>query len=312
MGGAVTITTFTWGDVIDLITSAFDINQSRLAKMMLCDKSKITRIKRGMEIPSHGNEEIFANVFDPAKSENAAISGETLKYCLELLKETIESDFKGIFEAMSDCWGEKEYKKFVLILLRRARQGASSKRGQNEVSLSETPSEKMSKIFEQAVADFNIATYICRLPDYLNGDPYCAENAFDFIDAIKADILGQFVHQQDKDIFKQISEFTTALEAYSCFLGMIRLSVSEKYGSLLKLAGLDCEIIGLIDDERNEIKNKLGDKFSSKESTNAPSDSELEGRLTQLDFIRSILLSHKRLCELFEKICPGKTILVFQ
>ena len=90
MGGAVTITTFTWGDVIDLITSAFDINQSRLAKMMLCDKSKITRIKRGMEIPSHGNEEIFANVFDPAKSENAAISGETLKYCLELLKETIE------------------------------------------------------------------------------------------------------------------------------------------------------------------------------------------------------------------------------
>lgn len=153
--GAATITTFTWGDVIGVITSVFEITQTRLAQMMYCNKAKITKIKEGKETPTLGIEEIFASIFDPANPKSAAKSLGKTEYCLSVLKEIIKSDFKEIFEAMADCWDEKGYKTFVLALLGRARQGAPSKQ-QKGVSLDETPSAQMTKLFEKAVADYNM------------------------------------------------------------------------------------------------------------------------------------------------------------
>ncbi len=299
----------TWGDVIDIITWSFSISQTKLAELMYCDKTAISKIKRGRQSPSFTNDDLFSRIFDPATPNSPSnMWSNKPEACLRHLKEEIEDRFKEVRKDMGDFWNEENYKIFVLTLLNRARNGAPMEKA----SLDETPSEQMGKIFEQAVADYNIATYICKLPDYLNGEPYYAGDTFAFVDAIQTDILSKFVNQQGENIFKKISEFTCVLEAYSGFVGMIRLSISEKYGSLLKITGLNCEIINLIDEERNEIKDDFVEKNSTKGDVNESSLSGVEERLTQLDLVRSILLSHKRLCELFEDICPGKTILVFQ
>ena len=180
-------------------------------------------------------------------------------------------------------------------------------------SLGETAAEQMSKLFEQAVGNYNIATYICKLSDYLIEEPFYAGDIFDFVDFIQTNVLSKYVGQQNEVIFKKISEFNLKLKSYCSFLGMIRLFISEKYGIMLKKAGLNNEIISLIDTDYEEIKNKLDGKISiNGDEINEASVLELEERLTQLDFLRNILLAHKQLCDLFEEICSGKTILVFQ
>ena len=288
--------------------------------MMYCNKAKITRIKNGKEMPTLGIEEIFANVFDPNNPGSAAKSSETTKYHLSVLKDIIESDFKEIFEAMGDCWKEENYKTFVLTLLGRARQGTSSQK-QKKMSLDKTPSTQMSKIFEQAVADYNIATYICKLPDYLNGESFYAGDIFDFIDTIQTEVLGKFVNQQNEDVFKKISDFRVALDTYSGFLSMIRLSISEEYGILWKMYGSYEEVFCLVNDNYRKAKAELEKEISAKENSQSESSTNTdeaekklnraETKLNQLDFLHSILIAYKQICELYSEICVGKTLLVF-
>lgn len=279
--------------------------------MMYCHKAKITRIKQGKETPTLGLEEIFTSVFDTTNPKSATESLGTADYCLSLLKDVIESDFKEIFEAMADCWTEKDYKTFVLTLLGRARQGASSEK-QKKMPLVEMPSVQMSKIFENAVADYNIATYICKLPNYLDAGGFCGGDIFEFIETIQSNVLSKYVSQQNEEIYKKISEFNHVLDAYAHFLCMITSAISQKYGMMLNLGVSYDEIIKTMDSDVAEIKTNLGKRTSMKEGgTNEPSVSMLEGELNQLSFIRSVLSAHKQLCKLFGEICPGKTILAF-
>lgn len=187
--------------------------------------------------------------------------------------------------------------------------------GQNpeQVSLDETPTEQMRKLFEQSVANYNIATYICKLSDYLIEEPFYAGDILAFVDFVQTNVLAKYVAHQNNIIFRKISEFNFKLKSYSGFLGMIQLSISEKYGIMLKLGGLNNEIISLVDTDCEEIKDNLDGKISIEgDETNEALILELEGKLKQLDFLRTILLLYKQLCDLFEEICPGKTILVFQ
>lgn len=183
---------------------------------------------------------------------------------------------------------------------------------QEKASLSETPPEQIGKIFEQAMADYGIATYICKLPDYLIEEPFYAGDIFAFSDFIQTNVLAKFVNQQNENIYKKISEFNLALKTYSSFLSMIRLSVSEKYGIMLKMSGVNNEVIRLLDRDYDKMKTNLSREMPMEEKeTDKPLTEEIKGELTQLEFLRSILLSYKQLCELFGEICPGKTTLVF-
>lgn len=292
--------------MVDVITSVFEITQTRLAEMMYCHKAKITRIKNGEETPTLGVEEIFANVFDPTNPRSAA--KWEVEYCLSVVKEVIKSDFKEIYEAMADCWEEKDYKTFVLALLGRARQGASSEK-QKRVSLDETPSAQISKIFEQAVADYNIAICICKLPDYLCGESFNAGDFFAFIDTIQTEVQCKFINQQNESVFKKISDFVAILESYLSFLGMIRLSISEEYGVIWKTCGSYDEVFCLIDNNYSKVKAEVEKKF--KNSSDEFSTDEAETRLNQLNFLRSILLAYKQICKLYSEICTDKTLLVF-
>lgn len=186
--------------------------------------------------------------------------------------------------------------------------------GQNpeQVSFSGTPTEQMREIFEKAVMDYNIATYICKLSDYLNGEVFYGGDIFAFNDAIENNIISRFLCEQNEKIYKMISEFKLALKNYSGFLVMIRPSISEVYSNMWTMGASYDEIISLIDSDRSEIRDNSGEKVSiKKEEINESSVSSLKEKLVQLDFIHSILLSHKQLSELFGEICPGKTILMF-
>ncbi len=133
---------------------------------------------------------------------------------------------------------------------------------QEEASIIETPSEQMRKIFEQAVVDCNIALHICKLPDYLLGESFFGSEYFTFAETIHTRVLKKFSIYKCENTFIEISEFNDMIKSYSGFLGLIRLSVSEKYGSLLMTKGDINEILSMIDSDYNEIKNNLGKKIS--------------------------------------------------
>lgn len=320
----------TWGDVIDIITYVFDINQNDLAEKLGYDKSVISKIKNGKQSSHFNKDMLFSNVFDPtAPNSPANVWSDKPEACLRHLKEEIKSNFKEVQKDMDDCWEKKDYKEFVLTMLNRARKGPSSKvqhsnnngkniaafdiatdqdylEKQEGVSLRETPTGQMRTIFEQLVADYNIATYICKISDYLCEEkPFYAQDSFDFIDAIQTNILAKFISYQNESIFTKIAEFSHALKTYSGFLGMIRLSLFERYG-VIELGRANDEIIDLIDKDCNTIKG-----MEAKDGTSESQISEMEGELIQLNFLRSVLLSRRQLCELFGEICPGKTLFVF-
>ena len=177
---------------------------------------------------------------------------------------------------------------------------------QEQTLLVEIPSEQMRKEFEHLVEKYNIATYICNISKYLcEEEPFYVQDSFDFIDAIRTNILSQFLSHQKESIFTKIVAFNHTLKTYSSLLGMIRLSLYEEYG-VIELGSSNDEIIDLIDENRKAIK-----KMEVKDGTSESQISEMEEKLIQLDFLRSILLSHKQLCELFGEICPDKTMFVF-
>lgn len=117
-----------WGDVIDIITSAFNINQTKLADLMGYDKATISRIRCGIHIPPFGNEQLFLAVFAPADSCNSINKDKESNYRLGYLKDIIKDQFKEVRESLSDCWDETSYETFVMTLLNRARKGAASKK----------------------------------------------------------------------------------------------------------------------------------------------------------------------------------------
>lgn len=326
----------TWGDVIDIIVWSFTIKQKDLARLLCCDETVISKVRNGRQPFSCANEFIFSAVFDPTSSDSPAqFWGDKPKACLRYLKGEIEAKFKEVREGMDDYWEEEDYRKFVMAMLGRARQGAPSKKEpqhsdhskktaiaadvgpsedrhekQKKVSRQETPSEQMIGIFEQTVADFNIATYICKLPDYLNGESFYAGDIFDFISTIQSEILGKFVNQQNEDVFKKISDFLVVLETYASFLGVIRWAVSEKYGNMWKTGASYYEVLYLIDDDCSKAKTKLEDEVPSEEGS--PNKSSItETYLNQLELLRSILSAYKQICDLYSEICTEKTLLVF-
>lgn len=172
----------------------------------------------------------------------------------------------------------------------------------------------MSRIFEQAVADYNIAICICKLPDYLCGESFNAGDFSTFIDTIQTEVLCKFINQQNESVFKKISDFLTILNSYLSFLGMIRLSISEEYGLMWKVCGSYDEVFCLVDNNCRKAKDLLEKEKSL--GVNSLNESltdtdNIETNLNQLDFLRSILLSYKQICKLYNEICADKTLLVF-
>lgn len=78
--------------------------------------------------PTFKVEELYDAIFNLETSTSFAHDTGSEKYCLSLLKDTINKDFKEVREDMDDCWDEENYETFVLNLLNWAKKGVSSKK----------------------------------------------------------------------------------------------------------------------------------------------------------------------------------------
>lgn len=111
--------------------------------------------------------------------------------------------------------------------------------------------------------------------------------------------------QQKEDVFIKIRKFNRTLKSYNrlCVLSPADLN---RYG-IIWVSDMDITddaIMKAIDSERTEIENHLYQNDSEEKE-------EINKEVFQLNVAYKIVAARKRLCELFEEICPGKRLLIF-
>lgn len=188
-----------------------------------------------------------------------------------------------------------------------------------------TPTERMVRIFEQTVADHNLALHLLNLDNYICFQPLYSLDVTGFNEAIHVKIFSPFINKHDEDIYKKILKFTESLNSYTGFLWMLpqhrdvpqednyeSVPVSEDEENtvtalevVLDWEGycdlwLGCKshekMYDRINSDRNKIENMLIKSHNSDEV------------LTQLDFLHQVFLSHEELHKLFYEITGGKKI----
>lgn len=344
--------TISWEDMIGIITATFKIRQKDIAQQLLVQESKISKIKAGKQSASDllMREEIREKIFHSEK-----LSDETPKDRLNTLKETIEALYPNVKTAMKDYWDEKDYEKFVRRLLSKTRTALQPKDSVNQTSdmeqekepLNETPSEKMSRIFEQAAATHNIPYYICNLEEHLIKGLLYSRETTEFLNTMQTQVLYPFLAEQNENVYKLIQEFNTEIDNYFRLFSMLPLepqtdAYQEKSPSILSDFFCDpnefCyrslakpnfeqdsehEFKVEIDIERlsftwrnshsyDEIFEQIHCERSrlEEELKKETHISELEEALIRLEVISSIFSAHKRVCELFGEITGGKMLLI--
>ena len=336
----------TWGDVIDIILNTFNISQTKLSELMDYNKDSISKMKHGKAVPSTKIDVIYDRVFYPATTDSPAYQyGNTnnLASCLEAVKDTINSKktpFPAVREAMDDMWDETDYKEFVCKLLSRAKKGPSSKiksketESDNSNDFGETatssglpnnknfdtkseeappkemPSDQMRKIFAEAVAEYNVASCICSLSYFLKSGPNYDFRIDCFIETIQDDLLSKFINHQNECVYEEITEFLNVLESYMDSTSFLNPDISKPYGIMMDVHGCSATLDKADKDYCDQQNSSTEGKPVDDKPTNSSKD-ELTKKQGQLYWICSALRAYNRLSEIYSKICPGQTLLVF-
>lgn len=296
----------TWKETIDIIKEAFEIDQKQLAIYLHINESALSRIRNDKAKASFNSDTIFHDVFDPKNENSLAYKklGETEEELIKILKGVIENRFKGVQKTLAyyNCWEVTDYQSFVMKWLRRTENDLTAKGFDN-----------MVRIFEQAISEYHIPTYIYNLPNYLNDGSLPSTLHFDmenFIKTVQDNVLEKFFVQQNEDVSIKIREFNHILESYMELCGSFSCLFQE---DVLYCHGIiwtpsmniaDDAIIAAIDSVRAEIENN--------QHQNVPEEkAEIDKELFQLATTREFVSLRKQLCELFEEICPGKRLLIF-
>lgn len=174
----------------------------------------------------------------------------------------------------------------------------------------EMPSDQMREIFAEAVAEYNIAFYVYSLPDFLRTGFYYAFDIEHFIDVIQSDVLSKFINFQKETVYEEISQFAKTLDSYRRFWEFIDPQFSETYGDILKEYKVNATL-KRVEEEHTNLTSKLIEEKSGDGGPNTSLLFELSSNIWQLKCIRSVLNDYKQLDELYSKIFPGMTLLVF-
>jgi len=173
-----------WRDIIEIIKKMFPISQTKIAELLRCNKSAITRLKKEGAQPTFTDEQMFLYIFNPANPESPASNLNKNGYYLRLLKEIIEENFKIVRESLDDCWDEQDYQTFVLRMLGRARHDkhlSPAELNTERVTNSNTAkpqSEQLHEQFLMAVRKYRIMDIINRKPAIFNLDDSADLNNF--------------------------------------------------------------------------------------------------------------------------------------
>jgi len=205
-----------WRDIIEIAKRMFDINQTEIAKLLNCDKSAITRLKKEGAQPTFANEQMFSCVFDPSSPNSPASKLNSNEYYLNLLKEIIEAgtDFIELRETLADCWDEKDYKIFVLRMLDRARNNRLSRsatlntKSMTKPNNTKTQAEQLQALFLMAIHEYKVMDIINRKPAILN-------------------------RLDSADLNNFLRDIDTILPAYNSCGGLLRASIESFSNALL-------------------------------------------------------------------------------
>lgn len=267
----------TWGTVIDIILETFDKKQYHLAERIPSSKSSISRIISGQINPSFTADQLYTSILDPKTPTSFAHEADSDKYCLDLLKSTIEKDFKEVRMDMDENWDELNYEKFVRILLKRAKKGASSKKEVQDSNKAPAISNSTKNLhpirnpkftnsskaqppllmdketqttkdlspsgtvdaFYQSIQNFPIETFIESNPaDSLSQSTLW--DAISFWGKMDCQQMQENDPDRDTEVYIHIIEFLSELEKYIAFLRNHSIS-PEAFPDGFQLANCDCE-----------------------------------------------------------------------
>jgi len=131
-----------WKDTLSIIGRLFEIHDQDIARRLGVSKQTFSKVKNGAQAPpvQFTLDHVYKKIFDPCTSGSAA-SDESIKkvsdtsnkekvknFWISVLKSIIKHEFTNVLSAMNDCWDEKDYEKFVNILLSRTRYEARPKK----------------------------------------------------------------------------------------------------------------------------------------------------------------------------------------
>lgn len=209
---------FNGNDIITITLKMWELNKARLASdYLFIDKSNLSR-KQPFR---YNSTEFYKKVFDPCNEKSPAYkegleneySKEYKKHAenlLEDLKEIIK--VSGYEDVLKDIWN-KEYKEFVIAMLKKANLQPSQKRSSSSNRQSKNAEALMIKMFEHTVIQWDIIITINQLRD--DSFNTSAEEKFtSFKTAIEAEMEKNFTEHKNEIIYDKIMEFTHLLFDY--------------------------------------------------------------------------------------------------
>lgn len=209
---------FNGNDIITITLKMWELNKSKLASdYLFIDKSNLSRKE-----PFRYNSKGFCNnVFDPCNEKSPAYkkgldneySKEYKKHAKDLLEDLKEIiKILGYEDVLKDLWN-KEYKEFVMAMLKRANLQPPRKKNLSRIQQSKNAEEQMMKMFEHNVIQWDIIKTINQLRDY-SFNIGAEEKFMDFKTAIESEIEKNFKEHKNEIIYDKIMEFTHVLFDY--------------------------------------------------------------------------------------------------
>lgn len=297
---------FYWTDVFDIINTFLDSKDSDIAVVLERNRSTVSRYRYG-GVPKFLLRKFIEDIFITGY-QNSPVSKRNDGNPLGLLKYIISKDFQHVCNDMKDCWDETDYTGFVLKLLSRAKKRSPPKK--EKASPWEVPSDQMRKIFAEAVAEYNVASCICSLSYFLKSGPNYDFRIDCFIETIQDDLLSKFINHQNECVYEEITEFLNVLESYMDSTSLLNPDISKPYGIMMDVHGCSATLDKADKDYCDQQNSSTDGKPVDDKPTNSSKD-DLTKKQGQLYWICSALRAYNRLSEIYSKICPGQTLLVF-
>ena len=204
---------FNGDDIITITLKMWELNKAELASdYLFIDKSNLSR----KEPFRYNSAEFYDKVFNLCNEKSLAYK-ERLKYgysnaedLLETLKEVITA--LAYKDVLKDLW-DKEYKEFVMSMLKRANLQPPRKKNLSSIQQSKNAEEQMMTMFEHNVLQWNIIQTINQLKD--DSFNIGAEEIFiNFKTAIESEMEKNFKEHKNELIYNKIIEFTHVLFDY--------------------------------------------------------------------------------------------------
>lgn len=213
----------TWIHIIEIISTMWDINQTKIANCLGVNPSTITKLKTGKQLSfSKSYKVIYTTLFDPENPDSPAKNDDP-NILLQELKDIIKQKDLDFPE---EDFSETDYKEFVIKLLRLAKRNephqcnsrptVPNKTFDSSKSILDSTKPKpelMSEEFIQNYTNYGIQNFLnCSPANYL--PQYLIEDAWSFLAHINYIHTNQILQDKKESIYQDIINFVNIMWEY--------------------------------------------------------------------------------------------------